>query len=482
MTQIDPYYIKRAEQILIHKGLPFLLQHHVRPVLREAWRLVLIFIGIPLLFGLIMLQVTPFDIINRHVYHVSSQQYFVYVIYGALIAVALTALGLIVPHVMSALRSWSRVDATLALMLGVVTLSFFLADTWRVMGEIAWWRLITAACLGSAVSLIILFRHAIRAVRQIDLERLNDPGRFAEAVKHWLVAYMVGAGTRPATFPLLGRARLNLYVIVALLFARRVLVCAFAVFLGLFVVGVVVIDRQVTMHLLNDEPLAKAGWSASFAAIGRQFFISEPLLKVALSLGALAAVYFVVVTMTTNPDQAYSVDEISFLREVLALWSCYEAALRIPGVNMGRPPKGLAELREAVNHARGDERVIRQAFARAEVYVLATCSPEEFTQSPNAESLVYDESMSSNDKRLLPVSTRPGGLRWKARRGKDVPAGSLVVIAKGNWLLTDLKGNVKIDILGGWRLGYLEVSNGCVFVTVVDLLRYQVKAVEIWSA
>ena len=24
--------------------------------------------------------------------------------------------------------------------------------------------------------------------------------------------------------------------------------------------------------------------------------------------------------------------------------------------------------------------------------------------------------------------------------------------------------------------------NGCVFVTVVDLLRYQVKAVEIWSA
>lgn len=76
-----------------------------------------------------------------------------------------------------------------------------------------------------------------------------------------------------------------------------------------------------------DSPSpAVIGFTATFGFRHYQFFLSESLLKVSLSLGTIAAAYFVF----ANPDPALDPDGdkdtlvTTFIRKTIALWACYQ--------------------------------------------------------------------------------------------------------------------------------------------------------------
>ena len=348
----------------------------------------------------------------------------------------------------SSLKLWSRVGPSFALMLSVVALIFLLSDTWRILGGMAWWRMAVFFFIGAAVILILLGRNASHAIMDIDEKRRSNPIKFARDVDHWLVRYTVKAGPPPSSVRLTRAAFLNLSVVLTLLFAFRILISGFIVFLALFATGAIMIDRQTTLSLLDANSLANSGWSSGIDVFGHQFFTSEALLKVALWLASLAAVYFVVVTMTTDQDQAYSAGETTLLKEALALWSCYKGASKSSRFTIDDLAIGADELREAVRYAPDDVRLIYELFRNAQVYVLATCGPEEFSVAPHKDKLVYERKHRNGP--VLAVSTRRNKLKDEARRRKTPKIDVQIVAVWGSWLLATLENDATIKI-DEWR-------------------------------
>jgi hypothetical protein len=455
------YLTRPVERILVRRGLPFLLQHPVRSIRNEIIELflkILFLVTLIILIFVVMFLTTIFDsdkifyIIQTH--DMTWWQFFFYAFLGSWVLAVIPIFLIAVWHAFAfALKLWSRVGISFALMISVVALIFFLSDTWRILGEIAWWRMIICLCIGSVAILSLLYRSASHIFRDTDKERRKDPVKFAKDVEHWLVTYMVRTGLSPSTSRLPGLASFNLRLVLTLLFILRILVAAFIIFLAFFAVGAVMIDRHSTLSLLNVNYFANLGWSADIVVEGHHFFISEVLLKVALWLASIAAVYFVVVTMTTNQDQAYGSDEVTFLREVLALWSFYKGVSKSSGFQIDDFPRGAVGLREAVRYASYDDdmRLIYEFFRDARVYALATCSPEEFAAAPNTDRLVYERKRSNGP--MLDVSTRRKGLEDEANRRKnDLNVEVHIVVVAGSWLLATLDNDATVIIDSGQHL------------------------------
>jgi hypothetical protein len=253
-------------------------------------------------------------------------------------------------------------------------------------------------------------------------------------------------------------AFMNLSLVLTLLYILRIVIAGLIVFGALLTTGVIMISQQTTLSLLDVESLSNTGWSFEVVVAGREFFISETLFKVALLLASLAALYFVVITMNTSQELAYGADEAVFLREVLALWSCYKAMLESSKVQVHDFPVGAAELHEAVHYAPSDTRLIYEFFRCAQVYALATCGPEDFAAAPKRDSLVFEQERSNGP--VLVVSTRRRWLKDKARRRKhDLGVDVHIVIVRGGWLLATLQSDATIEIDDGrFSLGTPELK------------------------
>jgi hypothetical protein len=243
--------------------------------------------------------------------------------------VALVALALIVVPARAMVLEWSRIGNSLAVMLGFVALSFFSADSWHTAGTIPWWRLIILVAVFSLLAFPVLYRQASRAVKGELKPPISTVG-MAGSVSDPLVKAMVtdAADLRP-TLEIPRHALVNLRFIAALLLSRRILLGGIIVSAALFLLGIIVIGQQGTLNLMDTNSVAAIGFTKTFGIGSYQFFLSEPLLKVSLLLGVIAAAYFVF----ANPDPDDCIDLVipKFIRKMIAMWACYVFLTEIPG-------------------------------------------------------------------------------------------------------------------------------------------------------
>lgn len=294
--------ILEIEQILVRLGLPFLLEHpgrsmgiYLKKLGKKLIRKLLWLIGAVLLVFLGALAEAE-DVVDPRTISASHPfawgKYYADAFRFSLMIVAIYLLWRIGRAIMPTVRSWARVGSTLALMFSFVTFYFFTGDAWRFFGGMAWWRLIALACFLTAIALPSLYSHANRAFQAAKRQDL----------------------------PSGGLAGFNLRAVVTLLLARRILVSGFIVLLVLFFFGMVMIDQHASQSLMHP---ATAGWSKTMGA----FFLSEALVKVALSVAGLTAAYFVVVTLTDDALKAPNAEETMFIDRVSVLWYCYKGKL-----------------------------------------------------------------------------------------------------------------------------------------------------------
>jgi hypothetical protein len=241
--------------------------------------------------------------------------------YLSLAAVALTALGLIFMQARATVREWSKIGNSMAVMLGFVALSFFSSDAWHVAGAIAWWRLVTLVIVLSLFAFPLLCRQAASTVKTV-LQPPISTEDIARSVKDSLVSEAMSDAAvlaKAAQIPPL--ATMNLCFIAAILLARRILLGGIIVSAALFLLGIIVISEQGTLSLMSNASAASVGFSKTFGFGSDQFFLSEPLLKVSLLLGVIAAGYFVF----ANPDPGDSADLVvpKFIRKMIVLRACY---------------------------------------------------------------------------------------------------------------------------------------------------------------
>ena len=294
---------------------------------RLLGRLFLVVLGLAVLFGLVFIAgvFQTGDMVGQtdKITHRVNTWHTVIITswYLSLGLVALVALALTVVQARSLVSEWSRIGNSMAVMLGFVALSFFSSDAWHVAGTIAWWRLVTLVVVLSALAFTVLCRQAAGIVKTL----LHSPISTEEikgSVNDPLVSDIVGDPAVLANAVQIPRiATMNLCFIAAILLARRILLGGIIVSAALVLLGVIVISEQSTLSLMNTASVAGIGFSKTFGFGSEQFFLSEPLLKVSLLLGVIAAGYFVF----ANPDPSDSADLVvpKFIRKMIVLRACY---------------------------------------------------------------------------------------------------------------------------------------------------------------
>jgi hypothetical protein len=325
------------------RGLAFMLDRPFAAMRAEAakllGRLLLVILGLAVLLGLVFIEGVwqTGDLVGRtdKITHKVNTWHGVIVTswYLSLGLVALVALALIVMQAGATVREWSRIGNSMAVMLGFVALSFFSSDAWHVAGVIAWWRLATLVIVLSVLAFPLLCRQAVSTVSTV-LEAPISTEDIARSIKDPVVSELMGDPEVLANAARIPRlARMNLCFIAAILLARRILLGGLIVSAALLLLGMIVISEQSTSSLMNNASVASIGFSRSFGFGSDQFFLSEPLLKVSLLLGVIAAGYFVF----ANPDPDDSADLVvpKFIRKMIVLRGCYaflsEPAAELPG-------------------------------------------------------------------------------------------------------------------------------------------------------
>jgi hypothetical protein len=244
---------------------------------------------------------------------------------GALIVLAAVVVLFIVQGAGPTLLEWSRVGGSIALMLSFVALSFLSGDTWRLAGELPWWRLATLAAVFLAAALIVLYRHAAHAIDEV-LARPLETRAVAVSIRKLDPLVRDILSTEPDWRPAPpGRALRNLRLVTAVLLARRVLIGGVAVAAALFTLGLIIIGEAGTSGLLNGHSAALTGATGSFGLGHYTFFWSEAMAKVCLTLGALAAAYFVLANPDPDREQDQDTLVTAFIRKGVVLWACYQA-------------------------------------------------------------------------------------------------------------------------------------------------------------
>lgn len=305
----------QIEQMLVRRGLPFLLEHPVRSIITDITRLVKIILIVSGILFFVFISAYSDPSFLGSAFDPSS---------FALGTTALVALLFFEWWALGpTLRSWVRMGNTLPLMFTFLTLYFFTADAWHVFGGMDWWRLIAFVCVCIAVVFPLLYRHAGHTISDTDRDSRDDPAKFEMAALRMLPDVSSPLPNR-LDLPRSGQAGRNLRSVVTILFARRILMGGLLVSFVLFALGMILIDHRETLSLLGAQSPTAAGWSRTPGFPGHGFFVSEALAKVALSLGGLAAAYFVLIVITTEPGLADATYETTFVQDISALWSLYK--------------------------------------------------------------------------------------------------------------------------------------------------------------
>jgi hypothetical protein len=325
--------LDKFEGMLVRRALPLLTERPIRATVRAViislMTLVLTAIGIGLaiiLVSFILFSDAPSPISGANSAFIDTLALWAF--YAALAIVGGAVVFFIVATVAAAVRAWYHVGNSLALMLAFVALFFFSSDAWRIVGNISWWRLIALMFLCCIVSFPVLFRNATPIVKMVDDERTSNPDEFVRSVISSISVadFVKKMATGPHRAAVLDRAALfNLRAVLGIFALGRIVISGLLLSLSVFVVSLIVITQQTTEFLMNSHAISAAGWSKTLQVGNFQFFVSEALVKVALSVGGLAVGYLMIV-QNAQPDPDHALAEKkdeTFLRKALVLWSCY---------------------------------------------------------------------------------------------------------------------------------------------------------------
>ena len=287
----------------------------------------------------------------------------------------------------------------------------FSSDAWQVAGSIAWWRLVTLIrCFVLAVPLLSSRPPAPLkrcSNRRLPPQTSPDPSRIRWSARRWATRK---CWRRPPRSP--GSPRSTSASSPRSCLSRRILLGGIIVSAALFVLGIIVISEQGTLSLMNNASLASIGFSKTFGFGSDQFFLSEPLLKVSLLLGVIAAGYFVF----ANPDLDDNADLVvpKFIRKMVALRACYGSCPKMTRGRRRRSPNPLPTARvlpppralSPCHRRRGPPSRLRRLPGRQR-------SPR-----PAADSPVQTAAPPAPSRRLvLPVGSVPP----RRRRGSLLP-------------------------------------------------------------
>jgi hypothetical protein len=316
----------------VRHGLAFMLDHPIRAIRAELGKLLAFTVVLAIVAVLIFAKgveqtaglVGQKDKLTGHVnswHNVLADSG-----YGTLIVLAVALAWFLVQGAGPALLEWSRVGASISLMLGFVALLFLSGDTWRLAGELPWWRLAVLAAVFLLATLIVMYGHATRAIDAV-LARPLKTKAVAGSIRKLdpLVREILTTEPDWRQPALCGRALRNLRLVTAILFARRIVIGGVAVTAALFTLGLILVGEAGTAGLLNSHASAMTGATGSFGLGHYRFFWSEALAKVCLTLGALAAAYFVLANPTPDRQQDQDTQVPAFIRKWVALWACYQA-------------------------------------------------------------------------------------------------------------------------------------------------------------
>jgi hypothetical protein len=342
--------VKWIKVRFVRHGLAFMVDHPIRAIRAELRKLLAVIVGLALAAVLFFAKgveqtgglVGQKDKLTGHV--TTWHDVLAVSGYGTLIVLAAALAWFLVQGAGPTLLEWTRVGASISLMLGFVALLFLSGDTWRLAGELPWWRLAALAVVFLAAALIVLYGHAARAIDAV-LARPLETKAVAGSIRKLdpLVRETLSAEPdwrRPAPC---GHALRNLRLVTAMLLARRVVIGGIAVAAALFILGLILVGEAGTAGLLNGHAPAMTGATGSFGLGHYRFFWSEALAKVCLTLGALAAAYFLLANPTPDRTQDQDTLVMAFIRKWVVLWACYQALAETRAVPAAAPelPSGL---------------------------------------------------------------------------------------------------------------------------------------------
>lgn len=340
--------VKWIRASFVRHGLTFMLRDPIRALMAELGKLLAFLLAVVVLLAIVgalifakVLENTAGTVGQKDKLtgHVNTWHDVLVVSgYGALIFLAVAVAWFLVQGAGPTLLEWSRVGASVSLMLGFVALLFLSGDTWRLAGELPWWRLAVLALVFLIAALIVLYRHAAHAIDVVLARPLKNKA-MAESIRNLnpdvgkILASQPDGG-RPGPR---GHALRNLRLVTAILLARRIVIGGIAVAAALFTLGLILVGENGTIGLLGDHASAMTGATGSFGVGHYQFFWSEALAKVCLMLGALAAAYFVLANPTPDRRQDEDMQVTTFIRKWVVLWVCYQVLTEARGVSAEDP-------------------------------------------------------------------------------------------------------------------------------------------------
>ena len=208
-------------------------------------------------------------------------------------------------------------------LLAVLLFLSFASETWRAFGRLEGWRF-GAVLIGFGLLAAVILVAGLRKERRA----LSAPAPGPELRERALAtpaAPLVRAGISPSCPPLERLARINVAVALLVSLGLRVLAVGVAVGLAFLVFGLLVVDRGLTAEWVGEAPNVLLAVSPA----GREIVLTEPLVRVATSLGGFASLYFVAVALgDARNREEFIDDELERLGRVMAAWSYYRGVLR----------------------------------------------------------------------------------------------------------------------------------------------------------
>lgn len=250
---------------------------------------------------------------------------------------ALTSLGVLAPLLSQGRPAFEGLRDTFAVavralppLLAVLLFLSLTQETWRAFGDLEGWRF-GAVLIGFGLLAAVILLVGLRAERA-ELASPRPGPDLARRARHTPAAPLVGHGVEPAAPPLDRIERINLAVALLVTLALRVLVVGAVVGGAFFLFGLLVVDEGLT-----EEWAGAANVLLSISIAGRELVVTEALVRVAIVLGAFAALYFAAVALGDARNRESFLDDVlERFRRVMAAWSYYRGALA------ARPAPGAA--------------------------------------------------------------------------------------------------------------------------------------------
>lgn len=247
----------------------------------------------------------------------------------AVVLYALTSMGVLSPLLGLGRPAFEGLRDTFAVavralppLLAILLFLSLTAETWQTFGDLAGWRFGAVLIgFGLLASLILLLGLRDERAELASPAPGPDLERRARATP---AAPLVDRGLAPASPPLDRIERANLAVALLVNLGTRVLVVGAVVGAAFFLFGLLVVDEATT----TDWVKAPADVLLSASIAGRELVVTEALVRVAITLGGFASLYFAAVALGERRNREDFLDDVlERFRRVMAAWSYYRGAL-----------------------------------------------------------------------------------------------------------------------------------------------------------